>query len=134
MTLCRAPSTQGALFGVGTEENWSDFETSGPSHGRVQEAKVPQRHPASIEIHYGLPEVPRIPEESSYRHVATRTSRREPRSHYEAHAASGPDEVPQRFVAFDDAPFVASYNGLNREDVLKQPTILVGTNSDPVFG
>ena len=93
---------------VGTEENRSYLETPGPGHGRVQEAQVPQRHPTSIKIYDGLPEVLRIPEEGRYRHVATRTSRREPCLNYEAHAASGPDEVSQSFVAFDDAPFAAS--------------------------
>src|SRR5215204_7456226 len=97
-----------SLFGVGTEEHVSYLETPGPGHGRVQEAQVPQRHPTSIKIYDSLPEVHRIPEEGRYRHVATRTSRREPCLNYEAHAASGPDEVPQSFVAFDDAPFAAS--------------------------
>jgi hypothetical protein len=97
----------GPLFGVSSEEHGPYLETSCLGHGRVQEAKVPQRHPASVEIHDGLPEVPRIPEEGRYRHVFTRTPRREPRSHHQPHAASGPDEVPQCLAAFDRAPFAA---------------------------
>src|SRR5215211_5623783 len=81
-----------SLFGVSAEEQGSCLET--PGHGRVQEAQVPQRHPTSIEIHDGLPKVFGIPEEGRYRHVATRTPRREPRSDHQPHAAPGPDEVP----------------------------------------
>jgi hypothetical protein len=83
-----------SLLGVSAEEHCSYLEASGPGHGRVQETQVPQRHPTSIEIHDSLPEVLCIPEQSRYGHVASRTPGREPRSHYEAHAASGPDKVP----------------------------------------
>jgi hypothetical protein len=108
------------LFGVGTEEDGPYLETPGPGHGRVQESQVPQRHPTPIKLHDRRTEVPRVPEEGRYRHVATRTSRREPHPYYQVHAASGSHEVPQGFAAFDGAPFAASSDGLDGEHVLKQ--------------
>ena len=56
------------LFGVSPEEHRSYLETPGPGHGRVQKAEVPQRHTTSIKVHDGLPKIPRISEESRYRH------------------------------------------------------------------
>lgn len=70
-------------FRVSTEEHGSYLEASGPGHGSVQKAQVPQRHPTSIQIHDRLPKIPRIPEECSYRHVTTRMPCREPHPNYD---------------------------------------------------
>jgi hypothetical protein len=52
-----------SLLGVSAEEHVPYLKAPGPSHGGVQEAQVPQRHPTSAEIQDGPPKVRCVPEE-----------------------------------------------------------------------
>src|SRR5215217_4010665 len=94
---------------------------------------MPERHPASVEVKDGIPKVPRVSEDRSDRHVLSRAPRRKPGPHKEPHSAPGSHKVPEG-LALDVVPFAPREHDLNREDVLKQPAVLIRTYPQPVLG
>ena len=79
---------------------------------------MPKRHPASVEVKDGIPEVLRVSEDCSHGYVPICPPRREPGPHKEPHATPGSHEVPQG-LALDVVSFASSQHDLHREDVLK---------------
>src|SRR5215213_1728507 len=64
------------LLWVSTDKHVPFLEASGASHGGVQEAQMPERHPASVEVKDGISKVPRISEDRSDGHVLSCAPRR----------------------------------------------------------
>src|SRR5215216_6015409 len=85
---------------------------------------MPERHPASVEVKDGIPKVLRVSEDRSHGHVPICAPRREPGPHKEAHGAPG---------SLDVVPFAPREHDLNREDVLKQPAVLIRAYPQPVL-
>src|SRR5215213_8079211 len=94
---------------------------------------MPERHPASVEVKDGIPKVPRVSEDRSDGHVLSRAPRRESGPHKEPHSAPGSHKVPEG-LALDVVPFAPREHDLNREDVLKQPAVLIRSYPQPVLG
>ena len=100
------------LLWVSTDKHVPFLEASGASHGGVQEAQMPQRHPASVEIKDGIAKVPRVSEDHSDGHVLSCAPRREPGPHKEPHGAPGSHEVPES-LALNVVPFSPREHDLN---------------------
>ena len=93
---------------------------------------MPERRTAPIEIQDSRREILHVPKGCPHRCVPGCRPRREPRPHQEPHAAPGSDKVPQSF-ALDEVSFAPRQHDLYREDVLKQPTVLVRAYPHPVL-
>jgi hypothetical protein len=105
------------LLWVRTEEHVPFLETTGTGHGGIQEAKVPERRTAPVEVHDSRREILHVPKNNPHGHVPAHRPRREPRPQKEPHAASGSYKMPQSF-ALDEISFATSQHDLHREDVL----------------
>jgi hypothetical protein len=93
------------------------LETTGTGHGGIQEAKVPERRTAPVEVHDSRREILHVPKNNPHGHVPAHRPRREPRPQKEPHAASGSYKMPQSF-ALDEISLATSQHDLHREDVL----------------
>src|SRR5215208_1369020 len=105
------------LLWVRTEEHVPFLETTGTGHGGIQEAKVPERRTAPVEVHDSRREILHVPKNNPHGHVPAHRPRREPRPQKEPHAASGSYKMPQSF-ALDEISLATSQHDLHREDVL----------------